>query len=115
MGWALAANVFTSGGIFGAGLVFAVTYQRVAPWWESRMGRHLMALTGTVALFGLYTVLIYIWPHGAVAAVLRCCRIAIGLSMIALLIRQSWLLVRTQREGRAREKERSAAVKTPVE
>lgn len=109
MGWALTANVFTSGGIFVAGLVFAVTYQRVAPWWETRVGRHLMALTGTVALFGAYTVLIYFWPHGPVAALLRCFRVAVGLAMIVLLVRQSWLLVRTQREGVARDKARHEA------
>lgn len=103
MDWALTANVATSGGIFVAGAVFAVIYQRVAPWWATRVGRHLMALTGAVALFGLYTVLIYYWPHGTVAAVLRYGRVAIGAAMIVLLIRQTWLLIRTQREGRARE------------
>lgn len=107
MDWALVTNVCTSGGTFVAAAVFAVTYQRVAPWWSTRVGRHLMAVTGTVGLFGLYTVLIYIWPHGAVASVLRCCRIAIGLAMIVLLVRQSWLLIRTQSAGRAREKETS--------
>ncbi|MET9222303.1 hypothetical protein ABZX65_26555 [Streptomyces sp. NPDC003300] len=102
----MTANVCTSGAIAVTAAVFAVTYQRVAPWWTTRVGRHLMALTATVGLFGAYTVLIYFWPHGAVAAVLRCCRVAIGLGMIVLLVRQSWLLVRTQREGVVRDRVR---------
>lgn len=104
MDWAQLGNLITSGGIAVSGAVFAATYLVVARWWESPVGRHIMALTAAVALFGAYTVLIWFWPHGTPATVLRSCRIAIGLTMTVLLIRQTRLLVRTQREGRAREK-----------
>jgi hypothetical protein len=109
MGWAQLGNVITSAETAIAGVVFVVTYQRLAPWRLTPVGRHLMAVTAAIALFGAYTVLFTLWPHGIPAVVLRCCRIVIGQGMSLLLIRQTWLLVRTQREGRAREEQHDAS------
>lgn len=106
MSWlhlSLLANVGTSGLIAVAGVVAVVAYHRTAPWESSRTGRHVMAMTVTITAFGAYTVLIWVWPHGLAAVVLRVVRIAVGLGMAGLLIQRAQMFLRGPRHDRTRK------------
>ena len=96
----LLANIATSGLIAAAGVVAAVSYHRNAPWQSSPTGRHVMAMTATIATFGAYTVAIWLWPHGVAAVVLRVLRVAVGLSMAGLLAQRALMFRRGRRHDR---------------
>lgn len=93
-------NVGASGLIVVCAGVFIVVYHRHAPWRSSAVGWLLMMFAATTAGFGLYTVLITIWPDGPTAAVLRVCRTALMLLVSVLMLWQARLVLREQRRGR---------------
>jgi hypothetical protein len=59
-----------------------------------------MAMTVTISAFGAYTVLIWLWPHGLVAVVLRVVRVAVGLGMAGLLAQRTLMFLRGPRHNR---------------
>ena len=92
-------NVVASGLIVVCAGVFIVVYHRHAPWRSSAVGWLLMMFAATTAGFGLYTVLITVWPDGTTAAVLRVCRTALMLLTSVLMLWQARLVLREQRRG----------------
>ncbi|WP_329131758.1 hypothetical protein OG552_11090 [Streptomyces sp. NBC_01476] len=96
MGWAQWVNVAGSGLVALASLAFVVAYAVTAPWWRSLVGRHVMAVTAAMGWLGMYTVLITVWPGGAVAAVLRVSRAVVILALAGLLVQRTVMVVRTQ-------------------
>jgi hypothetical protein len=80
--------------------VFVVVYHWRAPWWRSDTGRNLMAAGAAFGLLFLYTVLISLWPAGCPAAVLRCIRTAVVLSIAVLMVQRTRMVLRAQRHDR---------------
>ncbi|WP_441349414.1 putative phage holin [Streptomyces sp. 8L] len=76
-----------------------VTYHVKAPWRSSEIGRHLMAVAGTIGALGVYTILIVVWPHGGVAAVLRTARTVLLVAVAWLMVQRTVWVVRAQRKG----------------
>lgn len=99
MDWAQWGNVITSGLIAACALAFVTVYQLRAPWRSTSAGRHVMAVTAVIGAFGLYTVLIAVWPHGPAAAALRVVRVVVGLWMAGLLVQRTRMVLRAQRDG----------------
>lgn len=106
--WSQAANVAVSALVALVAGAFVVVYAVLAPWRTTATGRHVMAVTATIGLFGAYTVAITQWPTGEVAIVLRMARLGIGLALAALLLQRTWMVVRAQRGG-ARRRRRGRA------
>ncbi|MGW4810568.1 putative phage holin [Kitasatospora cineracea] len=93
------ANVSASGLVAVSSASAAVMYHVRAPWRRSRIGRHIMAVTVSVGLLGLYTVLItLVWPSGPAAAVLRVSRCVLLVVMAGLMVQRVRLVVDAQRE-----------------
>lgn len=99
MDWAQWSNIVTSGLIALCSALFICTYHVAAPWRSTPTGRHVMTVTAVIGLFGAYTVLIYVWPTGTPAQILRVVRVVVGLWMAELLLQRTWMVVRAQREG----------------
>jgi hypothetical protein len=92
------ANVAASGLVAGAAATAAVVYHVKARWWQSRFGRHVMAVTVSMGLLGLYTVLVtLVWPAGPVTAVLRVARTVLLVVVAGLLVQRTRLVVEAQR------------------
>jgi hypothetical protein len=106
LSWSQAANVAVSGLIALVAGVFVVAYHVLAPWRSTSTGRHVMAVTATIGLFGAYSVAITQWPTGGVAMGLRMVRLGIGLALVGLLVQRTWMVVRAQRGGAARRARR---------
>lgn len=75
----------------------AVIYQFKADWRSSRWGWHLMAVTVAIGLFGLYTVLITIWPTGATATALRTARTVLQVAVAGMMVWRTRLILAAQR------------------
>lgn len=95
--WDQLANVSASGLVFFASLVFAITYHLRAPWQSTAIGRHIMAVTISMGLLGLYTVLATLWPHGPIEA-LRIGRTVLLVSLAAQLAWRTRLMIDAQRD-----------------
>lgn len=93
-------NTLASGLVVACSALFMVTYQLKAPWRASSVGRHLMAVAGTIGALGLYTILISVWPTGEVAAVLRTARTVLLIAIAALMVQRTLFVVRAQRRAR---------------
>lgn len=92
------ANVSASGLVAGAAGVAAAVYHWKARWWQSRWGRHVMAVTVSMGLLGLYTVLVtLVWPAGPVTSVLRVARTVLLVIVAGLLVQRARLVVEAQR------------------
>lgn len=92
------ANVSASGLVAVSAGVAAGIYHVRAPWWRSRFGRHVMAVTVSIGLLGLYTVLVsLVWPAGPVTAVLRVARTVLLVVLAGLLIQRARLVIEAQR------------------
>lgn len=78
-------------------LVFAITYHVRASWWRSDVGRNAMLVAAAIGGLCLYTVLITLWPTGCTAIILRSMRTAVLLSITALMIQRTRLVIRAQR------------------
>lgn len=100
MDWAQWINTVGSGLVALAALAFVTAYAVFAPWWRSLIGRHVMAVTAAMGWLGVYTVLITVWPDGAVAAALRVSRSVVILGLAGLLIQRTVLMIRTQLANR---------------
>lgn len=112
MSWlqlSLLANVATSVLIAVAGVAAVIEYHRTAPWESSGTGRHVMAMTVTITLFGAYTVAIWLWPHGIAAVVLRVIRVLVGLGMAGLLAQRALIFHHGPRHDRKRGNDDAAA------
>lgn len=96
--WDQLANVSASGLVFFASLVFAITYHLRAPWRSTAIGRHIMAVTISMGLLGLYTVLVTIWPHGPTVGALRVGRTVLLASLAAQLAWRTRLMIDAQRD-----------------
>jgi hypothetical protein len=96
--WDQLANVSASGLVSIASLVFATTYHRLAPWRSTPIGRHIMAVTVSMGLLGLYTVLATLWPHGPAIGALRVGRTMLLVSLAAQLAQRTRLLIKAQRD-----------------
>lgn len=107
--WSQVANVAVSALIALVAAVFVGVYAALAPWRSTATGRHVMAVTAVIGLFGAYTVAITQWPTGVVAVVLRMVRLGIGLALVALLVQRTWMVVRAQRGGLGRRRRRKRA------
>lgn len=60
--WSQDANLIASALIAVACTRTVITYHRRAPWRSSRIGRHIVTVTASVGLLGLYTVVVTLWP-----------------------------------------------------
>lgn len=60
--WSQDANLSASVLIAVACTRTVLTYHRRAPWRSSRIGRHIVTVTASVGMLGLYTVVVTLWP-----------------------------------------------------
>lgn len=97
MGWAQLTNTVASGLVVVCTVVFMVTYNRLAPWRRSGLGRVVMAIAGSVAGFAVYTVLITLFPTGPAAVGLRVARVVLQVGIAALMVQQTRILWRVQK------------------
>jgi hypothetical protein len=98
-------NVVASGLVVGCVAIFIAVYHRFAPWRSTPIGRQVMAIAATIGAFGLYTVLITIWPQGCPAVILRAGRTALLVTISGLMLRQARMVIRAQRVKGATEAE----------
>lgn len=103
MDWAQIANTAASALVALTCTVFAAVYHLHAPWRSTVVGRHLMSFTLTIGALGAYTVLIALWPEGAVASVLRTIRTILMVVIVALVVQRTLLVLRLQRAGALRD------------
>ena len=96
--WDQLANLSASGLVFIASLIFATAYYLRAPWRATPIGRHIMAVTISMGLLGLYTVIATLWPHGPAIGALRIGRTMLLLSLALQLGQRTRLLVNVQRD-----------------
>ncbi|MFC7794670.1 putative phage holin [Streptomyces cinereoruber] len=90
-------NMIASGAAALACAVFAIVYHRRTTWWRSDIGRNLMGFAAVVGALCLYTILITLWPTGCPSVILRAARTGIVLSIAALMIQRTLLVIRAQR------------------
>lgn len=87
------SNLTASGLVCASSATAATVYHLRARWWQSRTGRHIMGVTISVGLLGLYTILVsLVWRTGPVAAGLRIGRTVV-LVFLAVMMMQRVLLV----------------------
>lgn len=92
------ANLAASGLVAVTSAVAAVVYTVRAPWWRSRIGRHIMTVTVSVALLGLYTVLTsLVWPAGPAASALRIGRTVLLVLLAVSMVQRTRLVIEAQR------------------
>lgn len=96
--WDQLANLSASGLVCLASLVFAVAYHLLAPWRSTPIGRHMMSVTISMGLLGLYTILATIWPHGPTLGALRLGRTILLFGLALQLIQRTRLLIAAQRD-----------------
>jgi hypothetical protein len=92
------ANWTASALVAAASAVAATVYAARAPWRQTRIGRHIMTVTVSVGLLGLYTVLITVWPAGPTATVLRVGRIMVLLVLAVAMMQRILLVLDAQRD-----------------
>ncbi len=80
---------------------FKVTYNRIAPWCRSGLGRVVMAIAGSVDGFAVYTVLITLFPTGPAAVALRIARIVLQVGIAGLMVQQTRILRRMQKRDKS--------------
>ena len=101
MGWAQLTNTVASGLVVVCTAVFMVTYNRIAPWRRSGLGRVVMAIAGSVAGFAVYTVLITLFPTGPAAVALRVARVVLQIGLAGLMVQQTRILYRMQKPDKS--------------
>lgn len=92
-------NTLASGLVVACSALFMITYHVKAPWRSTEIGRHLMAVAGTIGALGLYTILILVWPHGTAAGVLRTARTVLLVAVAALMVQRTVWVLRAQRKN----------------
>lgn len=97
MDWDQVVNATASALVALASTVFMVVYHLRAPWRESAIGRHIMAVAGTIGLLGLYTVAVTLWPDGPLVTPLRVARTALLLAMAGLMVQRTCMVLAAQR------------------
>ncbi|MEU1134924.1 hypothetical protein ABZ383_34565 [Streptomyces sp. NPDC005900] len=95
------ANIAASGLVALCSAVFAVVYNRYAPWRSTALGRHIMTFTLAIGALGVYTVAIAVWDHGVPAMVFRATRTLLLLVIAVLVMQRTRMVVRAQHEGAA--------------
>lgn len=103
MGWDQMTNAAASGLLFVCSTIFVVTYHLHARWRSTQVGRHMMAVAATLAVLGLYTVLITICPHGHGATALRVIRTLVLVAIAALMLQRTRMVIRVQRQHKTEE------------
>jgi hypothetical protein len=93
------ANLAASTLVWLTATAAAAVYHLKAPWRRSRIGRHIMAVTVSIGLLGLYTILAgLIWPTGPVTAVLRVLRTILLVALAGMMVQRVRLVIDAQRE-----------------
>lgn len=90
------ANVSGSALVFLASATAAIMYHVRAPWWRSPIGRHIMGVTVSVGLLGLYTVILTFWPGGDLAWILRYIRSGLLVILAVMMIQRTKLIAESQ-------------------
>lgn len=93
------ANIAASGLVALCSVVFAVVYDRHAPWRSTPVGRHIMTFTLAIGALGIYTVAITLWDHGVPAMVFRTGRTLLLVVIAVLLVQRTRMVVRAQHAG----------------
>ncbi len=95
----LSQQVNTAGSalVFLASALAAGMYHVRAPWYRSPIGRHIMGVTVSVGLLGLYTVLLTFWPNGGFAEVMRYGRATLLVILAVMMVQRSRLIADSQR------------------
>ncbi|WP_035796536.1 putative phage holin [Kitasatospora mediocidica] len=94
--WSQDANLSASALIFFACTRTVITYHRRAPWRSSRIGRHIVTVTASVGLLGLYTVVVTLWPGTLLA--LRVVRTVLLVVLAYSMHVRARLVIDAQRE-----------------
>jgi hypothetical protein len=93
------ANLAASALVWLTATAAATVYHLKAPWRRSRIGRHIMGVTISIGLLGLYTILAgLIWPTGPVIAVLRVLRTILLVALAGMMVQRVRLVIDAQRE-----------------
>jgi hypothetical protein len=93
------ANLAASALVWVAATSAAVVYHLCAPWNRSRIGRHMMAVTVSIGLLGLYTVVVSLfWSTGPVAMVLRILRTSLLVLLAGMMVQRVRLVIDAQRD-----------------
>lgn len=82
-----------------------ITYHRRAPWRSSRIGRHIVTVTASVGLLGLYTVVVTLWP--ATLLPLRVVRTGLLVVLAYSMHQRAKMVIDAQREVEAPPDEKS--------
>ncbi|MFI2620409.1 hypothetical protein [Streptomyces sp. NPDC018584] len=93
------ANAAASGLVALCSAVFAVVYNRHAPWRSTALGRHIMMFTLAIGAMGVYTVAITVWDHGVPAMVFRTIRTLLLVVIALLVMQRTRMVVRAQHQG----------------
>ncbi|MBZ6207565.1 hypothetical protein KVH31_13755 [Streptomyces olivaceus] len=94
-------NFSASGFTALACITFAALYHRRVTWWRSAIGRNLMGLAAAIGVLCAYTVLITLAPDGCLSVILRGIRTCMVLTVGGIMIQQTRLLLKAQREHRS--------------
>lgn len=102
------ANLAASGLVCASSTTAATVYHRRTLWWRSWMGRHIMTVTVSVGLLGLYTILVsLVWPVGTMAAALRIGRTGVLVVLAVAMVQRVFLVIDAQKQSStARERRR---------
>jgi hypothetical protein len=92
-------NLAGSAFLCTASTAAAVVYHVKARWWESWTGRHFMGVNASLAMLGLYTLLMtLVWQAGPMAAALRVGRAIITVFLGVMMLLRVFLMVQAQRQ-----------------
>lgn len=105
------ANLAGSAFLAAAALTAATVYHLRTPWWRTWMGRHIMGVTVSVGLLGLYTLLVsLVWPTGPVASALRIGRTVDTVFLGVMMVLRVLLVIDAQRiPGGSRRDQRGSS------
>lgn len=100
------SNLAASGLVCASSTAAATVYHVKARWWRSWTGRHIMTVTVSVGLLGLYTLLAtLVWRTGPMAAALRVGRTGVLVVLAVAMMQRVLLVIDAQRPAdKARHK-----------
>jgi hypothetical protein len=106
------SNLAASGLVCASSMTAATIYHLRTRWWRSWMGRHIMTVTISVGLLGLYTLLVsLVWRTGPMAAALRIGRTGVLVVLAVAMVQRVFLVIDAQKqssEARRREPGKSS-------
>jgi CBS domain containing-hemolysin-like protein len=102
------ANLAASALACASATAAATVYHLKARWWMSWTGRHIMGVTVSIGLLGLYTLLMsLVWQTGPVAAGLRIGRTVVMAFLAVMMLQRVLLVIEAQKPpGEARHRKR---------